>query len=874
MIKDEYLRFLQMLTVIQLPDGVHKIANLVFEHLEALQPLTTHQGQRVKRVVELAQTHWPALPSKINPKTGEVTLYTTSITRLKCLKVGPFRGFARQEVFDLDSPLALVYGPNGTGKSSFCEALEYGLLGNVAEAESKRIRTQEYLKNAHVNHYEVPVIEALDSQGETHTIAANETLFRFCFVEKNRIDNFSRIAAQLPARQTELISTLFGLDNFNEFVLNFTPEMDNRYIDLVGVENQLLQQKQQVLASAQQTINESPDAFVSLKQEETTLANQYQQGITFAQLTTKLGSAETPGEIAALDAELQQPLVAKTGLTVAALLSKQQAIEDNQTALTAKQGELAASSTELSFKQLYTAVSALGEVSKDQCPACKTPLNQTYNDPFELATRELVKLAHLSQLEQEEDELIINLTNAIKLVYQALKTCAERLSNDTEPNPLVSFLVQQETQITSGWWQSLSNIGTDGVSAWQHLHEQIQQFEQMDNGIDQAQQQRIIRLARLKHLRGLERQMIALQERRKSLEKSLQKANKTITDFNAENKALIAKVEAEKTLVIRNQEIAASYTQFVDLLSHYKDNLPAQLVTDLGDKVVELYNAFNRNDSRKDLLASIKLPLAQGQRLEIAFQTAPEKHFDALHILSEGHIRCLGLAILLSKNLKEACPLLIFDDPVNAIDDDHRESIRRTLFEDGLLDGKQIILTCHGEEFCKDINNLLGAKKSDRSRNFTFLPQLDEQHIRVDFNSAPRNYILAAQAHLGRLEIRDALAKSRQALEYLTKNKVWRYVDSHGDGNLSIKMRSPKAPIELRNLTEQLKKKLSRTDFTHGDREAVLVPIDTLLGVGDDSREWNYLNKGTHEDSDRAEFNRNVVSTIVKALDDLDATLT
>ena len=874
MIKEEYLRFLQTLSDFQIPEGENKIANLVLEHLETIQPLTTHQGQRVKKVVELAQDHWPELPSKINLETGEASSHAISITRLKNLKVGPFRGFARQEAFDLDSPLVLIYGPNGSGKSSFCEALEYGLVGNVSEAESKRISTQEYLKNAHVNYFESPVIEAIYIQGKEHPIAANESLFRFCLVEKNRIENFSRIAAQLPARQTELISTLFGLDNFNEFVLNFTPEMDNRYIDLVGVKSQQLQQKQQVLAGSQHIIKESADEFPAIEQDEINLASQYEQGITFVQLTSKLGNSETPGEIAAIDAELQQPLDTKTNLTISVLQSKQQAIEDNQTALTAKQSELEASSTELSFKQLYTAVSALSEVSKDKCPACKTPLNQTYTDPFELATRELVKLAHLSQLEQERDELNLNLTNAIKWVYQALKTCTERLSNDTEPNPLVSFLVQQEAQITLEWWQSLLSIGADGFSAWQHLHTQIQRLEQMDNLIVQAQQQRTERQARLTHLRELEKQMITLQTRRNSLENSLQKAQKTIADFNKENKALIAKADAEKILIPRNQEIANSYAQFVTLLSGYKDNLPAKLVADLGDKVVELYNAFNRNDSPKDLLASIRLPLAQGQRLEIAFQAAPEKYFDALHILSEGHIRCLGLAILLAKNLKEACPLLIFDDPVNAIDDDHRESIRRTLFEDDFLEGKQIILTCHGEEFFKDIHNLLGAKKSALSRNFTFLPQLDEQHIRVDFDTSPRNYIIAAQNHMSKLQIRDALAKSRQALEYLTKNKVWRYVDRHGDGDLSIKMSSPKAPIELRNLTEQLKKKLTKADFTHEKKEAVLEPIETLLGVGGDSREWRYLNKGTHEGSDGAEFDHATVSAIVKELDKLDVALT
>ena len=839
MINEEYLRFLQTLTESQIPEGVYKIANLVLEHLEILQPLTIYQGQRVNKVVKLAQSLWTELPSKTNLKTYEVPIRATSISRLKSLKVGPFRGFARQEVFDLGTSLTLVYGPNGTGKSSFSEALEYGLLGSVDEAHNKRISTQDYLKNAHVNRFEAPVIEALDRQGEQRQITANETLFRFCFVEKNRINNFSRIAAQLPARQTELISTLFGLDNFNEFVHNFTSVMDDRYIDHVGVEGQKLQQKRLALIGEQQIMDRSAAAFAALEKDEFNLANQYEQDITFAQFTSKLGNSETPGEIAALEGELLEPLSAKTELTVAVLLSKQQDIENNRSALAKKQSKLEASSTELSFKQLYTAVSALDEVSKDQCPACKTPLNQTFNDPFELATQQLTKLAYLSQLEQEREELKAELTNDIKQVYQSLKTCTDRLSNAIEPNPLVSFLVQQETQVTLRWWQSLLDIGTDGISGWQHLRDQIQQIEQMDNDIDQAQQQRTQKQARLANLRELERQMITLQERRKTVENSLQTAKNTVAGFNEENKALIAKADAEKTLIPVNNDIATSYNQFVVLLSNYKDNLPAKLVADLGDKVVELYNAFNRNDSPKDLLASIKLPLAQGQRLEIAFQTAPEKYFDALHILSEGHIRCLGLAILMAKNLKEGCPLLIFDDPVNAIDDDHRESIRRTLFEDDFLEGKQIILTCHGEEFFKDIHNLLGAKKSSHSRDFTFLPQLHEQHIRIDFNCPPRNYINAAKAHMDRLEIRDALAKSRQALEYLTKDKVWNYVKNHSDGKLSITMTGKNSPMELRNLTVQLNKKLSNAKFSHKNKEAVHGPIKTLLGIGAASREWN-----------------------------------
>ena len=308
-------------------------------------------------------------------------------------------------------------------------------------------------------------------------------------------------------------------------------------------------------------------------------------------------------------------------------------------------------------------------------------------------------------------------------------------------------------------------------------------------------------------------------------------------------------------------------------MNSYNDTLPAQLVADLSEQVVELYNSFNRNDLPSELLARVKLPLVQNQRLEISFQNNPDQFYDPLHMLSEGHIRCIGLAILLSKNLKENCPILIFDDPVNAIDDDHRESIRRTLFEDQFFSGKQIILTCHGEEFFKDIQNLLPAKVAAQTQSFTFLPRLEESHINVDFNCAPRNYIIAAREHFDRNEIREALSKSRKAMECLTKGKVWRYVTKYGDGNLSIKLRGASAPIELRNLSDQLKSKIGNADFSDQNKSAVLDPLSILVGLNGNSREWVYLNKGTHEENDRAEFDRNTVSTMIVALELLDQSM-
>ncbi|MGF3860374.1 AAA family ATPase, partial [Salmonella enterica] len=142
MLSSEFLRFFQTLNTTEVPSNVRKIANLVWDNLDDITPLGTSQGQRVRRIVSLAQSAWDALSTEVQPLPEQTAERVSTFSRLRKISVGPFRGFAKQEEFDLDSRLVLIYGPNGTGKSSFCEALEYTLLGNVAEAESKRFRNQ------------------------------------------------------------------------------------------------------------------------------------------------------------------------------------------------------------------------------------------------------------------------------------------------------------------------------------------------------------------------------------------------------------------------------------------------------------------------------------------------------------------------------------------------------------------------------------------------------------------------------------------------------------------------------------------------------------------------------------------------------------
>jgi len=852
--------------------GIRKIANLVLDYLDTLEPLGTAQSRRAKKVVDLTSGNWDKLSDVIAEAATEKGRSENVINLLKSISVGPFRGFAREETLNLYNLIVLIYGPNGAGKSSFCEALEFGLLGAVEEAQSKRFTPAQYLKNAHVNRYAAPVIKGVNSKGETVVVPPDESLYRFCFVEKNRIDSFSRIAAQAPAKQTELISSLFGLESFNSFVKNFSRELDDRHIDLVGKKGLQLKEKRQQLAVHHQTIKDNQEHLKVATVNEQDLARKLTPDISFQQMLVTLGSEEKPGEIQVLDAELQKKQQDLTDLSVKKLEETKAKVEATHQSLREKETELAKASESLSFKQLYGAVLNLQGTSENQCPACKTPLKQVAQNPFVLANAELEKLGHLAKLEEEQTQAKAEFSRAIQSVHTILSTCVKYIG-DTE-HLLLSHIVDDSSELAWSWWETLTQEGEE-AAPWVLLVEQVNHFEQRDVEVKQANEERKPKQEKLKKLRELKEQATKLQTQRTTYEEAIKKAQRAIDAFDEENKELITEAEAENAVVEANKQIAGSYKKFVDMLFAYKDQLPSKLVADLGELAVQLYNAFNRFDAPKDQLAEIKLPLVSGERIEISYQHEPTKFFDALHVLSEGHIRCIGLSILLAKNLKTNSPLLIFDDPVNAIDDEHRKAIRETLYKDEFFKEKQIILACHGEEFLKNIHQDIGKKAASESATFKFLPQRGESHIQVASFSCPPNYVLAATTHLESAEYRNALASSRRALEYLSE-KTWHHYGKHCDKRddmISVSKRAPHLPHDLRALAENLKAKISRSKAEIPNKLEIVGALESLLGVNGQDPHWLYLNKGTHEETDRDEFEHGTVETIVSSLDALDKAL-
>src|SRR5690606_31716225 len=180
-------------------------AKIVQANLDALIPTVSNGGQRAIVLTPRIRDALPGTTDEIEPANAEADAAPLPWTRLKRLIVGPFRGFRREEEFDLSHNIVLFQGPNGSGKSSLCEALEFALLGDVEEAAARRFdNLAAYFDNIHERRFAPPQLFS-EGGADGIPVAPNAELLRFSIIERNRIEGFARLAARTPAQAGTLI---------------------------------------------------------------------------------------------------------------------------------------------------------------------------------------------------------------------------------------------------------------------------------------------------------------------------------------------------------------------------------------------------------------------------------------------------------------------------------------------------------------------------------------------------------------------------------------------------------------------------------------------------------------------------------------------
>ena len=745
-VESEYGRLLGYLREQDLPDDARRLANLIGANLQALAEVGATRRARSSRLVPLAQQHLEGASAEIAAQEVMAQAQADQ-SRLHALTVGPFRGFMSQETFDLSHDITLIYGPNGTGKSSFCEALETTMLGSVGEARAKRLDHRAYCTNARLRRYAPPRLSTRTATGVIGEMGANEDVYRFCFVEKNRLDDFARIAARTPGDQRQLIATLFGIDQFSEFVRGFNPLLDESLL-LVGPKATELKAARDKLATSEALVKGYATRIEAQQKDETVLAETINPGAGFeAACTWLLGTQDTQGALAAIQAKLDAAQTSVLGFTSERLTQMRSSHDTAKENLSEVSRKLADRAGEVSFAQLFDAVLALAE-GAEACPACGTDLTEVRINPFERARKGLEELAELATLQRQKTEHQATLDEASRTLRAEMALVVGALGKAKEQELAVANLPFLPEGRAGDWLDAWT--GGD-KPAWSTLMTLVALLEAQDATSREVQAQREALVAKRNRLDGLRGGVERHRATAEVHKKDYDDAQTTISQFDEANRELIAAVEKEKPAIALNWRIKAAYDDFLPKLQAYLAVLPGQLIQGLGGRARDLYNAFNRGDRENDNLAELRLPVAENGKIEIEFIGAPGRGYDALVVLSEGHLRCLGLAILLAKNIEQRCAVVIFDDVVNAIDDEHRDGIWRTFFEDRWLAGKQVILTSHAEEFLLRIQQELGVARNGAIKRYKFLPHAGEHELRVDTDPATKNYVLLASRALAQV---------------------------------------------------------------------------------------------------------------------------
>lgn len=873
---EEFVRWLHF-PANEVHSNVRRLANLVLANFDAVLATSRQHSQRSALLSGLAQRHLLQTPDTLPDISPAAADGSWIWRRLHHLTVGPFRGFRHPEPFDLQKRIVLFYGPNGSGKTSLCEALEYALLGSVEEAEAKRIAAATYLSNIHERRFDPPVLRATDHQGNEINVAANSDAYRFCFIEKNRIDSFSRIAARPTAQRAELIATLFGMEKFNEFVGHFNESMDVQ-LTLTNTKRLLLTVRRTALAQDQATVSGEAASIHALNAEDLTLALAHSEGMTYEDLKNLIGSAEAPSRLQQLNDILNAVPPQILNVSRQGLQELYEEANSAQNELGTLTANLEKRANQVSFKDLYTSVIALQSTEGNHCPACETPLdgpNQVLHNPYEKAATGLEQLGGLAELQVKQKQTLEDVGQASRTLKAQLETLRQFIICNEEQDTLVGrYLAALPEAVTGDWWTNIYEVIANPereLPTVENILNVAQRIEAQDNASRLAHEERQRNITERDRLIEYQLLIQAQDNKRQLFIGSVAAARQRIDAFEEANARLIEEATQEGTDSERDTPIKAAYDRFILLLRGYRNQLPGTLMAGINQRAMMLYNEFNKNDLDADKLAALHLPLTGEQKIEISFRGNPQARVDALMILSEGHVRCLGLAILLAKGLVLESPLIVFDDAINAIDHDHRRGIRETIFESDHFADTQIIVTCHSHEFIKDIQQSLPQPVRNDSKVYLFRNHDGNYHPRVNGNMESRNYVEMARAAREELNDRGALDASRKAIEMLTE-KIWRWLGSHEHGTISVLLAGAGEEPRLRNLCEALRKKLISVEtFAHSNKPTIVAALDRVLGIPEQNLVWIYLNKGTHEEANRDDFDNNEVESVVVTLEELEA---
>lgn len=859
--KHEFGRWLSTLDVSQLDVYQKRLIRLLVEHFDDIAAVGTAKGGRAKLLGKYIQAiDASSEVDEVLEMHSEVS--KNHVQRLSSMKVEKFRGFGTPVNFSFAKQYTLFHGTNGSGKTSFCEALEYSMLGTIEEASARNISVDKYILHAGHKKAVPPALECIFTDGSKGKCVPDLAAYRFAFIEKNRIEAFSHMGATTAKNQTERIAALFGLSEFQEYVSGFTGSLDDRYLKLKSDANETYRKKKESVDLKKEQIEAAKKQLEPTRKAlEEAIKSINNPSITDSEAAKKYLSDPETGRIPAASkvaAENAMPLISEE--TIVELQKEIAMVLASKETITEKASIILGNVESVNLLALYNSLIELQETwAEGVCPACHTPLESVTDNPFEFAKEAISSFAKI----EEAKKTIAGEAKKSVGSIQRIKSMLQR-SNLQRIFPMLDIAEIERIDVNRENFESLDSIALQAYEIIKNIGdfldkeattEKVEAYNKKAKANNEKYDKEVEKLQKL--LTSITEKAAAVN----AVENSISSLSENFSEEEGELTKLKDAAEKEGKTISFNVQMVKAYDSIVQSLSEYAERLPLEMATDLAEKAVSFYNVINSDDASFELIESLKLPVASNDKIIVSMCDGTEQ--DAMLLLSEGHVKILGLSILLAKAVQMNMPFLIFDDIVNAIDDDHRDGVAKLLIESPEFKDTQMILTCHGEIFVSKLEELVKGKNA--VERYMFLPadSLDERGIVIRYRD-PSIPLITARAKFEEGSLKDCAAKCRQAVECIT-GSLWNKMAPYVNGGISVKLRNLKSSPDLYQVTTALAsaskpKNISGIEVIHDDLEKLVA-----------NKMWTLLNKGTHADGTIPEFTRTEVRELLELVEHLAA---
>ncbi|MBX8520466.1 AAA family ATPase [Pseudomonas cichorii] len=700
---------------------------------------------------------------------------------LGAMRVSNFRGFGSFGSHDKGTYIKfspgknIFYAPNGGGKTSLCEAIEYVVTGSLKEADRRSTKLSEYIRREDTKHN--LVFRASDG-----SLFESNALWSPCFIDRNRLQEFSLLGSKdTNFQQKDVLAALFGLEEIEELIQRFVlPKSFN--LAAFRVEDSTQEKARLAL-----DFDREHSLKNGLLQEHLCLREDLCRTLGISHYDTLLlqNRLDFSKKLLAYRErklrERQSQLIPNT-LEPKKLSALIRSLRMQLFKYSTAQARLADNIGLVNFQDFFNLLVRLGEAPENlsSCPACLTPIEHAKENPYFRAQSELVKLEAISGLKDALHTAERGIVRCEQIWGALIQGTVENEGRGVSIDLHVKGVEEKLEAIKKSPAEKFSVRARKLEELYQWLLLMEQKFE-LYNQV--AIKEKSIRQESNSEISEAQNKIDALRDsllkvknivsRIKNNREQLKLVRKNIQAIGVKQRSIRKGVAAERRYNELLAEMQQEYEVLYQDLLKYKLSIEEVQVQGVEETAAEYYRKINKHDDDSERIEQLRFERATtGYRIKITTPNGASK--DAFSALSEGHIRSLGLSLLLAVAEKYKYPFIVFDDVVNAIDSDHRANIIDLMFNDPYLKNTQQIITTHDRLFWERYCNMCKIKHKSETFSSRVLKHTNKGIVVMDYDAG---FSAKVEQALSVSDIRQALIYCRIWLEtmvvkFCVSNKI------------------------------------------------------------------------------------------------------